>query len=75
MEPNNILYVYNLNQNITLDVLKNLFSSFETPNMVKELTGKTGLVYFDTINQAIKVLCIFKNMKIMNKTLKIAFAE
>ena len=50
MEPNNILYVYNLNQNITLDVLKNLFSSFETPTMVKDLTGKTGLVYFDTIN-------------------------
>lgn len=38
-------------------------------------THTSGLVYFKTVNAAVKVLCIFKNVKLMNKTLKITFAE
>lgn len=62
---------------ITLEAVKKLFESFEEVKDIKytEDNKSSGLVYLKNKNSAIKILCIFKNVKLMNKTLKITFAD
>lgn len=77
LKPCKVLYVYNLNETFNLEAVRNMFSSFEKIIEYKYSDEKktSGLVFFESENAAIKILCMFKNVKIMNKTLKITFAD
>ena len=53
---------------------------FETVEPVNEIyflneSKNSALVFFDRLEQAVKILCMFKNMTLIDKNLKINFAN
>lgn len=77
LRPVKTLYVYNLNEMFNLEAVKNLFETFSPVESIEqtEENKSSGLIHFKNVEASVKVLCIFKNVKIMNRTLKITFAE
>ena len=76
-KPNNILYIFNLSQKVTLKIIKELF---ETVDLIDNLyylneSQNSALVFFEKLESAVKVLCMFKNMTLIDKNLKINFAN
>lgn len=75
-KPNNILYLYNLTELITVEMIQNMFENFEKVDKIQYMnkTKNSALCFFKEKSAAIKILCIFKNMKFIDKNLKINFA-
>lgn len=76
-KPNKILYIFNLSKNVTLKILKDLFEKIECPEDIYYLNDSknSALAFFRTLEVAVKVLCIFKNITLIDKNLKINFAN
>lgn len=77
LRPSNVLYIYNLNSELGLQAVRNLFETIEEMVEINytEDSQSSGKVHFKSKDAATKVLCYFKNVKLMNKTIKITFAE
>ena len=76
-KPNRTLYVFNLSKNVTLPVIKDLFGKFEHVAELYYLneSKNSALCTFDSTQSAIRILCLFKNMNLVDKSLKINFAN
>lgn len=53
---------------------------FETVESVLDIyylneSKNSALVFFESLDQAVKILCMFKNMTLIDKNLKINFAN
>lgn len=77
LTPGKVLYIYNLDDSFNLEAVQNLFQSIEPVEKIEytEDNNTSGMVYFGNVEAAVKVLSLFKNLKVMKKTLKITFAE
>lgn len=76
-KPLSVLYVFNLSPNAPLDIVKNLFDLYApvvSINYSNE-TKNSALVFFKTVEDAAKILCLFKNTNLIDKSLKINFAN
>lgn len=76
-KPNNVLYVFNLSPGVTLDALKAVLGR-EAP--VEDLyysneSRNSALVFFKTVDEAARILCLYKNTSLGDKSLKINFAN
>lgn len=76
-KPNHVLYVFNLSPGTTLEALRALLGK-EAP--VEDLyfsndSRNSALVFFKTVDAAARVLCLFKNTSLGEKSLKINFAN
>ena len=76
-KPLNVLYVFNLSVNVSLDMIKVLFNAYSPVlNIYYSNESKnSALVFFQTVEEAAKVLCLFKNTNLVDKSLKINFAN
>ena len=76
-KPSSILYVFNLSKSVTLDIVKNLFESFERVVQIYYVneSKNSALCFFSSVEAAIHILCVFKNMNVVDKSLKINFAN
>ena len=72
-----MLYIYNMSQETNLKLLSEVFQKFEDVRQYKYLDEKKnkGLIYFHNTSAAIKILCLFKNIKLKDKKIKITFAD
>lgn len=75
--PSSILYVFNLSKSVNLHVIKNLFEGYEKVTQIYYVneSKNSALCFFNSTEAAIHVLCVFKNMNIVDKSLKINFAN
>jgi len=76
-KPSRTLYVFNLSKNVTLPVIKDLFGKFEQVTELYYLneSKNSALCTFESTQAAIRILCLFKNMNLVDKSLKINFAN
>jgi RNA recognition motif-containing protein len=76
-KPNQVLYVFNLSSGASLDTLRALFAKHAqiTDIYYSNDTKNSALVAFQSIDDAVKVLCLFKNTTFGDKNLKINFAN
>lgn len=76
-KPSSILYVFNLSSNASLDMVKQMFEEIvKVQNIYYSNESKnSALVFFNSIDEAVKVLCLFKNTNLVDKSLKINFAN
>jgi RNA recognition motif-containing protein len=76
-KPSRTLYVFNLSKNVTLQVVKDLFEKFEHLVELYYLneSKNSALCTFESSQAAIRILCLFKNMNLVDKSLKINFAN
>ena len=76
-KPNKILYLYNISPVIDIESIKDMFETFEaviSMNYLNE-TKNCAIAIFDSVESAIKILCIFRNINIGDKLLRINFAN
>lgn len=76
-KPHNVLYVFNLTPVVTLESIRQMFAK-QAP--VEDIyysndSKNSALVLFKTIDDAAKILCLFKNTNLGEKSLKINFAN
>lgn len=76
-KPNQVLYVFNLCANASLEALRTLFNK-QAP--VQDIhfsndTKNSALVTFESVEDAVRVLCLHKNTTFGDKNLKINFAN
>jgi hypothetical protein len=76
-KPLHVLYVFNLSPNASLDMIRNLFDMYvPVINIYYSNESKnSALVFFRTVEDAAKILCLFKNTMMIDKSLKINFAN
>lgn len=76
-KPNQVLYVFNLSAGASLDALRALFAKHAqvTDIYYSNDTKNSALASFPTVDDAVKVLCLFKNTTFGDKNLKINFAN
>lgn len=76
-KPSNILYVFNLSKSVNLDVIKSVFETLKKVEKIYYVneSRNSALCFFDTIESAVHILCVFKNMNVIDKSLKINFAN
>lgn len=76
-KPSSILYVFNLSRSVSLELIKTLFEGVEQVSKIYYVNDSknSALCFFDSIEAAIHVLCSFKNMNVVDKSLKINFAN
>lgn len=75
--PSATLYVFNLSKNTNLSLLKQLFETKEPVLSLEYLneSKNSALCVFKTVEAAIRVLCCFKNVNLLDKCLKVNFAN
>ncbi len=66
-----------MSEKTNLKLLSDVFQKFEDVRQFKYFDDKKtkGLVYFHSTSAAIKILCLFKNIKLKDKKIKITFAD
>lgn len=76
-KPNQVLYVFNLSVNSSLDALKFMFNKQAEVQDIyfSNDTKNSALVFFKSVDDAVKVLCLHKNTNFGDKNLKINFAN
>jgi hypothetical protein len=76
-KPCRSLYVFNLTRNVTLQIVRGLFEKFEKVEEIYYLneSKNSALCMFSSIQAAVKILCLFKNTNLVDKSLKINFAN
>jgi len=76
-KPSSILYVFNLSKSVSLDVIKDLFESHQKVEQIYYVneSRNSALCFFESIEAAINILCAFKNMNVVDKSMKINFAN
>lgn len=76
-KPFHILYIFNLTKSVGLDVIEELFGHVEPVLNVYYLNDSknSALCHFSSVSAAVKVLCNFKNINLVDKSLKINFAN
>ena len=76
-KPSNILYVFNLSKSATLPMLTEIFQNFEKVEKIYFLnhSRNSALCFFENIEAAVRILCNFKNVNVVDKSLKINFAN
>ena len=76
-KPNSVLYIFNISQLIALESIKSLFENFEKVNHMQYLdeNRNTAIAYFENTEGAVKTLCMFSNITLLDKTLKMNFAS
>lgn len=75
--PSHILYIFNLTKSVGLEVIQELFSKAENVIDIYYLneSRNSALCYFESIEAAVRILCNFKNINLIDKSLKINFAH
>lgn len=75
--PNATLYVFNLTAQVTLPLVRELFEELRPVLQIEYLNSSQNscLVYFETLEAAASVLALFKNINMLEKGLKINFAN
>ena len=75
--PSNVLYIFNLTKSVGLEVIQELFSQAENVVDIYYLneSRNSALCYFESIEAAVRILCNFKNINLIDKSLKINFAH
>lgn len=76
-KPCNILYVFNLSKSASLNMIKDLFQTFEPVVNIYYLnhSRNSALCFFNSTEAAVRILCVFKNINMVDKSLKINFAN
>lgn len=76
-KPNQVLYVFNLSTGASLDALRALFAKHAqvTDIYYSNDTKNSALAAFQSVDDAVKILCLFKNTTFGDKNLKINFAN
>lgn len=76
-KPTSILYLFNLSKNVDLSFLRKMIETKEQVLKIEFLneTRNSALCYMASIGAAIKALVLFKNISLMDKSLKINFAN
>lgn len=76
-KPSKTLYIFNLTKSVTLDIIRSLFDSFSKVEDIYYLneSKNSALAFFDSIEAAVRVLCLLKNTNLIDKSLKINFAN
>ena len=76
-KPSSILYVFNLSRSATLEMIRDMFGTTERVKNIYYVneSRNSALCFFDGVEAAMRVLCLFKNMNIIDKSLKINFAN
>ena len=76
-KPGRILYIFNLTKAVNLQMISDLFNTFAQVLDVYYLNDSrnSALCFFESTEAAVKVLCLFKNMNLVDKSLKINFAN
>lgn len=76
-KPSSILYVFNLSRSATLEMIRSMFESTERVQNIYYVneSRNSALCFFNNVEAAMRILCLFKNMNIIDKSLKINFAN
>lgn len=76
-KPSRILYLFNLTRSVGLEVIIELFSHVEPVENIHYVneSRNSALCYFKSSEAAVKILCNFKNIILIDKNLKINFAN
>jgi len=76
-KPLSILYIFNLSPNASLDIIRNLFDMYSPVVNIyySNDSRNSALVFFKSIEEAVRILCLFKNTNLIDKSLKINFAN
>ena len=66
-----------MSEETNLKYLVKVFKEFEDIKQYKYIDDKKakGLVFFHSTASALKILCLFKNVKLKDKKVKITFAD
>lgn len=77
IRPNATLYVFNLTPQVTLALIQELFQELRPVLQIEYLNQSMNscLVYFETKEAAASCLALFKNINMLEKGLKINFAN
>ena len=76
-KPLNILYIFNLSPNASLEIIRNLFAMYSPVVNIQysNESRNSALVFLKSVEEAVRILCLFKNTNLIDKSLKINFAN
>ena len=76
-KPMKVLYVFNISHSASLEIIKSLFESHAPVLDIfySNDSRNSALVYFKDVAAAARILCLFKNTNLIDKSLKINFAN